>query len=742
MTRDPEKLYGANEAGARGAEPGAGAERGRWLTQPLEGIFEVSLQHRVLNVIALIAAAALGGEYLYIVFADKPVGAALQVVFGLGLVGFISVPIVVRLTGSAALGALIVLVAVGGLILVPAYYQGGASALFTVWFLLIPLLGGLLLGPRIAMAMGALGVAVMTGLFVLESSGQLPDSTGAMDPLPAWLNLVAVISFSAVVGAVLARTLITSARRLAEAKTADAAKAKALEEAIEGIARVSPGGTFQTVNPALASMHGGRPGDLIGTPAAEWIVEEDRSEVEAAVSAMVERGRQELTVRGRRADGSTFVENLFLIGIPDEEVGTHYRFVRDVTRQQQLTEQLTQSVKMDAIGRLSGGIAHDFNNLLMTILTASDRLKKTMESLPEPNPGPEYLGWINTAAQRGASLTRQLLDFSHVKASDPGPIDVNQSLRRLIGMLDSVLGTAIKVESDLATESLVTEGDLARFESGMMNLAVNARDAMPEGGCLRFQSSERHVDPSDPRFAAFNLKTDRFVCIEVIDDGVGIDAEIQDDIFDPFFTTKPVGKGTGLGLSLFYTYTREVGGAMEILSPPGGGTKVSIYLPRSNQLLEAVEEPLQKRATGHETVLLADDEPMVAELLRLVLTEAGFQVISCADGQEAVENFERYRDSVAVVLLDYRMPGLNGIEAFSRIHQRAPEVPVILMSGNIAAAEIEDLQLKGLRGVLRKPCVGDEVLTAIRAAIDTRRGQGRHKGRDSVVGRSSLNLPG
>ncbi len=741
MKRDFEKLYGAKAAGAEDSTPAAGSGRGRWLTQPLEGIFDVPLQHRVLTVISLIATAALGGEYLYIVFADKPFGAALHVVFVVGLAGFISAPVVVRLTGSAALGALIVLTAVGGLILVPAYYQGGASALFTVWFLLIPLLAGLLLGPRIAVVMGVLGVAIMTGLFVLEISGQLPDSTGAMDPLPAWLNLVAVISFSAAVGAVLARTLIVSAQRLAEAKTADAAKAKALEEAIEGIARVSPSGSFQTVNPALASMHGSRSRDLIGTHADDWIVEEDRQEVEAAAFAMMESGRQELTVRGLRADGTSFVENLFLIAIPNESIGTHYRFARDVTRQQQLTEQLTQSVKMDAIGRLAGGIAHDFNNLLMTIMTASDRLKKTVDTLPEPNPGLEYLGWINTASERGASLTRQLLDFSHVKASDPGPIDVNQSLRRLIGMLDSVLGSAIKVESDLFSEPLITDGELARFESGLMNLAVNARDAMPDGGCLHFRSTECHLDPSDPRFAAFHLETDRFICVEVIDDGVGIDAEIQDDIFDPFFTTKPVGKGTGLGLSLFYTYTREVGGAIEILSPPGGGTKVSIYLPRSNRLPLVVDEPIEESATGYETVLLADDEPMVTELLRLVLTEAGFQVISCSDGREAVENFKKYRDSIALVLLDYRMPELNGIEAFSRIHEIAPGIPVLLMSGNIAAADIEDLKRKGLRGVLRKPCVADEVLVAIRGAIDIHHGRGRYPRRDSVAGSSSLNLP-
>ncbi|NQZ96927.1 MAG: response regulator [Myxococcales bacterium] len=697
------------------------SQRGRWLTLPLKGILDESAQRRVLDIVSFTAAFALTCEFLYLLYADKPVGSAMQAVFWVGLMAFLAVPAVVRLTDSAAPGALIVLVALAGLIVVPAYYQGGASALFTVWFLLVPLLGGLLLGHRVAIAMGILGLAVMTGLFALESVGRLPDSTGAMDPLPAWLNLVLVIAFSALVGAVSGRILVSSADRLQAATLADAAKARALEEAIEGIARVGSDGRFQTVNPAFTSMHASEVHDLVGTPADDWIAEENRKEVAHSVAALAENGRQELMVRGRRSDGSFFFANMFLIAIPNEEQGEHYRLARDVTRQRELTDQLTQSVKMDAIGRLAGGIAHDFNNLLMTILSASDRLKAPIGSLPEPDSAQAYLSWIDTAAQRGAALTRQLLDFSYVPTSDSGPIDVNESLRRLIGMLDSVFGTSIRVETELHSELLVTVGDLARFESGLMNLAVNARDAMPEGGTLRFRTTLCNLDPADPRFAAFQLETDRFVRIEVIDDGAGIASEIIENIFDAFFTTKPVGKGTGLGLSLFYTYTREVGGAMEIESEPGKGTAVSIYLPHSDQLVFATEESVRSEATGDETILLAEDESTVSEFLGVVLSEAGFRVISCADGREVVEKFQKHRDLIDVVLLDYRMPELSGVEAFGVIHQAAPEIPVILMSGNIPGAQIRDLQASGIRDVLSKPCSGGDVLQSVRRAIDTGR---------------------
>ncbi|MEO1915764.1 MAG: response regulator [Myxococcales bacterium] len=696
----------------------AAPQRGRWLTQPLRGILDESQQRRVLNNLSFAAALALTCEVLYLFYIDKPIGGVILGVLSVGLIAFLAVPVVVRVTDAAAPGALIVLIAISGLILVPAYYQGGASALFTVWFLLLPLLGGLLLGHRIAIAMGTLGLVVMTGLFSFESMGWLPDSTGVMDPLPAWLNLVSVIVFSALVGALGAKVLVSSADRLQVAMLADAAKARALEEAIEGIARVGSDGRFRTVNSAFTSMHASTTHELIGTPANDWIVEENQNEVAHAVAALAENGRQELTVRGRRSDNNFFFAHMFLVAIPNAEPGEHYRLARDVTQQLELTDQLTQAMKMDAIGRLAGGIAHDFNNLLMTILSASSRLRDPVASLPDSNSASQYLTWIDTSAQRGAALTQKLLDFSHVPTSESGPIDVNQSLRRLIGMLDAAFGCPIAVKTELHSSSLVTVGDIARLESGLMNLAVNARDAMPDGGTLRFRTTPCTLDPADPHFAAFQLETDRFVRIEVIDDGTGIGSEIIDNIYEAFFTTKPVGKGTGLGLSLFYTYTREVGGAMEIESEAGKGTTVSIYLPHSDQLVFDTLESAEPMPTGNETILLAEDEPGVAEFLSMLLSEAGFEVISCADGREAVEQFHKHRDSLDLVLVDYRMPELNGLEVFERIHEVSPEIPVILMSGNIPARRIQALQQNGLCDVLRKPCSDSDVVKSVRRAID------------------------
>lgn len=693
----------------------------KWFTQPLAGVFSETDQRRVLDIISFVAAAALILEFAYILIAEKPVGVVLQVAFFIGLSGFLVAPWVVRATGSTAPGALILLVAMGGLILVPAYYQGGASAIFTIWFVLIPLLAGLLLGHRLAILLGVLGIAAMTTLFLLEKTGKLPAAGAGMDALPGWLNLVAVIAFSSAVGAVSALSFVASSKALKEATQADAAKARALEEAIEGIATVDSGGRFKTVNAAFSAMHGTRSENLLGTLANDWINVDDRAQIETAIRAIAVSGKEELTIRGQREDGRVFFENVVLVDMPEGELGDHYRFARDVTRQKELTEQLNQSVKMEAIGRLADGIAHDFNNLLMTILTASHQLGDVLEKKPGHGSGPELLDWISTAADRAAGLTRQLLDFSHVQDSDSGPIDVHESLERFTQILSSTIGASIVIKAEMSTKELLTVGNLARFESGLMNLALNARDAMPDGGVLRFRTTESRLDATDPRYAAFRLEGIDFVRIDVVDEGSGIEPEILEKIFDPFFTTKAVGKGTGLGLSLLYTYVREIGGALEVFSKVGVGTTVSVFLPLTLERQMRVQpENSILSLKGRETILLAEDDKAVAKLLYAVLSDAGYQVIMCKDGRHAVESFTQTSSSIGLVLLDYRMPRMDGIEAFDAIHSVSPTMPVILMSGNIPGSEIAHLGQRGLYAVLRKPCSREEVLHAVRAGIESR----------------------
>ena len=700
-------------------EPASGGREGAWLTEPLSGIFEESAQRRVLIWVSFAAATALTLEFAYLVWAQKPMGLAEKVGFWFGLVAFLAVPLVMRATASTAAGSLVVLVAISGLIIVPAYYQGGASAIFTIWFLLIPLMAGFLLGHRFAVLMGVIGVGVTSMLFGLEVTGLLPEPVEQLDPIPAWLNLVMVIVFSTIVGAVSSKTFLTSSRRIREATLAEAAKSRALEEAIEGIAQVDENGCFRSVNASFAAMHGCAVEDLQGSEASGWIHPDDRAELDGAYASLEEGEKAELTLRGRRLDGSFFFENLVLVGSSEGDHGDHYRFARDITRQKALTEQLNQSSKMEAIGRLAGGIAHDFNNLLMTILTATERLGDQVDDSREPERSRELLGWVDTAARRAAVLTRQLLDFSHVQAPEYTSIDVHESLDRLVDVLTPTLGLSIEVMTEKFSDPLYTVGDVARFESGLMNLAVNARDAMPDGGTLCFRTTRSKLDPEDTRFAAFHLQGEHFVSIEVSDTGVGIEAETLEKIFDPFFTTKSLGKGTGLGLSLFYTYAREVGGALEVESQPGAGTTVRVFFPVASAPI-ALEEakPVSSARLRPATILVAEDEPVVADLIHAILEENGYRVIECADGRDAVHSLREPGEPVDLVLLDYRMPHMSGIEAFDAIHAASPNLPVILMSGAIKASQLDGLRARGLRSVLRKPCSRDELLREVRAALE------------------------
>jgi len=691
----------------------------QWLSEPLRGIFDESAQRRVLYLVSGAAAIALGLEISYMVWTGATVTPPLQLAIGLGLVAFLAVPGVVRATSSTAAGTLVVLVAMSGLVIVPAYYQGGASAIFTIWFLLVPLMAGFLLGHRFAVLLGILGALVMTGLFAMEVTGRLPQPTAGVDPLPAWLNLVMVIAFSSTVGAVSSKTFLASSRRIQEATRAEAAKARALEEAIEGITEVDAQGRFLTVNAAFAAMHGTSAAEMRGSFAETWVNVADRGELERGLASLEKEGKVELSLRGHRRDGSTFFEEIVLVWNPEGEPGDHFRFARDVTEQRELNERFNQSVKMEAIGRLAGGIAHDFNNLLMTILGATDQLRVQLKSSSGAGEPDELLGWVETAARRAALLTRQLLDFSHVQNAEATVIDVTASLDRLTELLGATLGSSIEVVREKSEPGLYTRGDAARFESGLMNLAANARDAMPDGGTLLFRSGQCRLDAGDSRFAAFHLRGEDFVSIEVRDSGIGIPYTVQEKIFDPFFTTKTLGKGTGLGLSLFYSYAREMGGAIEVESESGVGTTVRVFLPLSEAPPPADQrEAPAPRSRRDETVLLAEDERVVAELLQSMLRESGYSVIRCADGAEALERFQAERESVDLVLLDYRMPVMDGIEAFDAIHATAPEVPVVLMSGNVSAPQIDTLLARGLSSVLRKPCSREEVLREVRMMLD------------------------
>ncbi|HIG72777.1 MAG TPA: PAS domain-containing sensor histidine kinase [Myxococcales bacterium] len=496
----------------------------------------------------------------------------------------------------------------------------------------------------------------------------------------------------------------------------------AMEAAIEGVAYVDIDGRFTEINSAFAMMHQSHPDTMIGTLANEWIVPEDREAVANAVYDLGRGGKRELTSHGLRLDGSPFSLELSLVGSPHDRSTEHHRFARDVTEQEALTAKLNHATKMEAIGRLAGGIAHDFNNLLTAILSASELLESRFQDSPEHSDALKLASTSRMAATRAAELTRQLLDFAHFKPARDELINVHASIENSVRLLDSGLNTSIRVTTHLAPETLFTRGDAARFESGMLNLGLNARDAMPDGGELTFSTCKVRLPPQEIGISETNSPPVDFVRVVVADTGIGIEEENLTKIFEPFFTTKPPGKGTGLGLSVFDSYLDGIGGSLKLESAPNKGTVCSIHIPLTMQAeYLGTEQESNRSLEGGEVLLIAEDDERVMTVISMILKNAGYSVIPCKDGGEAVTAFADNHEQVAAALLDFRMPVMNGAEVFREFQQINPNIPVVLMSGNLSDPDLDGLKAQGLSGIVSKPCTRKILLSALRDALEATR---------------------
>ena len=494
----------------------------------------------------------------------------------------------------------------------------------------------------------------------------------------------------------------------------------AMEAAVEGVAHVGADGNILSANQAFLQMHSAEAAGMLGSQANSWVAPRDRPKIIKAILELGLGEKAEVEVQGLGSDRKNFSQVVALVRISGGKPGEHYRFARDVTQQNKLSEQLNQATKMEAIGRLAGGIAHDFNNLLMAILAAGERLEDLFRrSSEEDGEGLEMANMVTMAGTRAAALTSQLLDFAHVQPPSMSTLDINQSVRNVLELLAPALGESINVETDLCEGRLFSLGDAARFDSGLLNVALNAKDAMADGGRLSVMTREVISDSLESGAESSEPEKRRQVRIDLIDTGIGMDSATAAQILDPFFTTKPTGKGTGLGLSVFSTYIREIGGALKISSEPGQGTHVAIYIP----LVELTESPEKEFVTqsadgGGKTILLAEDEDIVARATTMLLTHGGYQVIRCATGLEAVNIYKERGSEIDLVLLDYRMPEMTGSEAFRELTRIDPSARVILMSGNLSRPEFADLKSEGLQSILRKPCSMEDLTLAIREALE------------------------
>jgi len=383
-----------------------------------------------------------------------------------------------------------------------------------------------------------------------------------------------------------------------------------------------------------------------------------------------------------------------------------------------LEEQLYQSQKIEAVGRLAGGVAHDFNNLL-TLIKGYSQL--SLLQIKEDDPLKENIEGIEKASTRASNLVRQLLAFSRRQVMEMKVLDLNILLRDLDKMLTRVIGEDIKLVYAMADDLGRVKIDRGQMEQVIMNLAINARDAMPSGGKLIIETTNVELDEGFPQ-SHIHVLPGRYVMVSIHDTGVGMTPEVKERIFEPFFTTKEQGKGTGLGLSTVYGIVNQSGGTICVYSEPGHWTTFKIYLPRVDEPLEKVREVVAGKGSiqGSETILVAEDERELRKLNVQILKEQGYRVLEASNGVEALRIFERQKDSVHLILTDVVMPQMGGKELADRLRSICPNIKVLFTSGYadsaLAQKDLSDSHL----AFLGKPFSPTGLLQKVREVLDRR----------------------
>jgi signal transduction histidine kinase/ActR/RegA family two-component response regulator len=383
-----------------------------------------------------------------------------------------------------------------------------------------------------------------------------------------------------------------------------------------------------------------------------------------------------------------------------------------------LEEQFRQSQKMEAVGRLAGGVAHDFNNLL-TVITGYSDLLLAKNDLPESQR--TALEQIRRSAERGGALTNQLLAFSRRQPLQPRTVHLNELVLQIEKLLRRLIGEDIELVTIPAAAPDVAEADPARLEQVIMNLAVNARDAMPNGGKLTIETGFTEISESFPA-RQLGVKPGGYITISIIDTGVGMDEETQSHLFEPFFTTKNPGRGTGLGLATAYGIIRQSGGAIGFFSELGMGTTARIYLPASNKNVTSdVAEGGAERHAGSETVLLVEDEARVRKVIVDVLTDRGYKVLEATRGQEALRICRTHKGQIDIALVDVVMPEWSGPDVVKRIVALKPSLRVLFISGYTDEALIHHGILQSGAAFLQKPFLPGALVRKVREVLDSRR---------------------
>ncbi len=505
----------------------------------------------------------------------------------------------------------------------------------------------------------------------------------------------------------------TLAQRSLELQSSKDSFRAIVEKNVEGIAVVDAAGVIRFANPALGDFLGQPPGILLGRP----------------FPYPLERGQPPLEIQLQGVQGVAWAE-LSVHETQWEGRKASLCLLRDVTERRhteealkQSEEKLRQAQKLESIGRLAGGVAHDFNNLLTAINGYSELVLATLE---EDSPIRLHMEEIRRSGERAAVLTHQLLAYSRKQVLIPKPLFLNQVVEGLTNMLRRLIGENISLESRLDEDLGMVKADLGQLEQAIMNLVVNAKDAMPQGGrilvttsCESLEAESEALLPLDPELV---IMPGTYAVLGVEDNGVGMDDATKARIFEPFFTTKDVGQGTGLGLSMVYGFVKQSGGNITVSSESGSGSVFRIYLPLASPSdIDAAahrEARAAKPGRGEETILLVEDEASVRNFLRSVLQRDGYKVLEAEDGRQAIALAQRFEGPIHLLLTDLMMANMGGKELARRMSVLRRDMRVLFMSGYAEEAVLQHGEILGGSRFLQKPFSPDTLARKVREILD------------------------
>jgi two-component system, cell cycle sensor histidine kinase and response regulator CckA len=481
-------------------------------------------------------------------------------------------------------------------------------------------------------------------------------------------------------------------------------------------------GNVLDCNPAAAALHGMRREQLVGKNVADLVPPQYHPQlVTLQTNGPSEFEGFSLTADGRSIPVSIRTSRIEYLG--QSALLLHVRDISEYKRVEERAEaararlesEVQGAHKMEAVGRLAGGVAHDFNNLLTVIM---GRCEVLLGGLSDNDPTRPDVLLIYEAAQKAALVTRQLLAFGRKQVLQPKILNLNAVITSMETMIRSLISDNVQLTNDLSSGLWTIEADRGQIEQVLMNLVVNALDAMPDGGKLRIHTSNVELDGSPPDFG-FNVKSGRYVMFTIHDTGRGIDSEILPHIFEPFFTTKDKTSGSGLGLPTVYGIVKQSGGYVTAVSKPGEGSTFNVYLPGLLALAEPLEDNgrIMVAAHGGETILLAEDSDLVRQLTREMLEVRGYHVLEAADGKDALHICKTYGGRIHLTLTDVVMPGMTGRELAEQVAEIRPETKVLLMSGYTDEISKAGFLHPGLH-FIEKPFTSNALATKIRELLD------------------------